>query len=111
FIAYVLSKRERTVVSLSPACLRGAGRYLKSVLTIGFPSCVQYALTVVAVAALSKFVSGYETEAVAALGIVKKLDQLPLYFSIGVANGLLPLLAYNYSSGDQKRRHAAFVFG
>ena len=36
-------------------------------LSIGFPSCVQYALTVVAVAALSKFVSGYETEAVAAL--------------------------------------------
>ena len=25
--------------------------------------------------------------------------------------GLLPLLAYNYSSGDQERRHAAFVFG
>ena len=111
FIAYVLIKRRRTVVCLSPACLRGAGRYLKNVLSIGFPSCVQYALTVVAVAALSKFVSGYETEAVAALGIVKKLDQLPLYFSIGVANGLLPLLAYNYASGDQQRRHAAFVFG
>lgn len=110
FIAYVLIRR-RTVVCLSPACLRGAGRHLKNVLAIGFPSCVQYALTVVAVAALSKFVSGYETEAVAALGIVKKLDQLPLYFSIGVANGLLPLLAYNYASGDQKRRHAAFVFG
>ena len=96
FIAYVLIKRRRTVVCLSPACLRGAGRYLKNVLSIGFPSCVQYALTVVAVAAL---------------GIVKKLDQLPLYFSIGVANGLLPLLAYNYASGDQQRRHAAFVFG
>ena len=111
FIVYALAKRRRTVVCLSPACLRGAGRYLKNVLTIGFPSCVQYALTVVAAAALSKFVSGYETEAVAALGIVKKLDQLPLYFSIGVANGLLPLLAYNYASGDQQRRHAAFVFG
>ena len=72
FIAYILAKRGRTVVSLSPACLRGAGRHLKNVLSIGFPSCVQYALTVVAAAALSKFVSGYETEAVAALGIVKK---------------------------------------
>ena len=46
FIAYVLIKRRRTVVCLSPACLRGAGRYLKNVLSIGFPSCVQYALTV-----------------------------------------------------------------
>jgi len=65
----------------------------------------------VAVATLSKFVSKYDTEAVAALGIVKKVDQLPLYFSIGVANGMLPLLAYNYSYGNQKRRHKAFVFG
>ena len=31
--------------------------------------------------------SRYATEAVAGLGIVKKLDQLPLYFSIGVSNG------------------------
>ena len=47
----------------------------------------------------------------AALGIVKKLDQLPLYFSIGVSSGLLPLLAYNYSSGNQQRRRSAFRFG
>lgn len=28
-----------------------------------------------------------------------------------MANGLLPFLAYNYASGDQKRRHDAFLFG
>lgn len=69
---------------------------------------MQYALTVVAVAAQAKFVSRYVTEAVAGLGIVKKLDQLPLYFSIGVANGLLPLLAYNNAAGNHERRKNAF---
>ena len=78
---------------------------------IGFPSALQYALTVVAVAAQAKFVSAYPTEAVAALGIVKKIDQLPLYFSIGVANGLLPLLAYNHAAGNTARRGQAFRFG
>ena len=53
----------------------------------------------------------YTTEAVAALGIVKKLDQLPLYFSIGVSNGLLPLLAYHYAAGQQEKRRAAFRLG
>ena len=71
----------------------------------------QYALTVVAVAAQARFVAQYTTEAVAALGIVKKLDQLPLYFSIGVANGLLPMLAYNYAAGNQQRRQEAFRLG
>ena len=68
-------------------------------------------LTVVAVAAQSRFVSRYATEAVAGLGIVKKLDQLPLYFSIGVSNGLLPLLAYHYAAGQQEKRRAAFRLG
>ena len=65
----------------------------------------------VAVAAQSRFVSQCTTEAVAALGIVKKLDQLPLYFSIGVSNGLLPLLAYHYAAGQQEKRRAAFRLG
>ncbi|MFQ9409883.1 MAG: MATE family efflux transporter [Evtepia gabavorous] len=65
----------------------------------------------VAVAAQSRFVSRYATEAVAGLGIVKKLDQLPLYFSIGVSNGLLPLLAYHYAAGQQEKRRAAFRLG
>ncbi len=72
---------------------------------------MQYALTVVAVAAQAKFVSRYVTEAVAGLGIVKKLDQLPLYFSIGVANGLLPLLAYNNAAGNHEAQKNAFRFG
>ena len=81
------------------------------ILSIGFPSAVQYALTVVAVAAITKFVSGYDTAAVAGFGITKKIDQLPLYFSIGVANGLLPLLAYNYAAGNRERQRRAFQYG
>lgn len=111
FLIYIAVRRENTIVSVNPARLRYTGKFIKTILTIGFPSAVQYALTVVAVAAQSRFVSQYTTEAMAALGIVKKLDQLPLYFSIGVSSGLLPLLAYNYSSGNQQRRRRAFRFG
>lgn len=111
FLCYIFIKRRAGVVTIHPKNLRYMRSYLFKIISIGFPSAVQYALTVVAVAAQAKFVSGYETEAVAGLGIVKKLDQLPLYFSIGVANGLLPLLAYNYAAGNQKRRHEAFCFG
>ena len=111
FLIYICVKHKTTTININPKSLKYFKKYIGNIVTVGIPSAVQYALTVVAVAALSKFVSGYETEAVAALGIVKKLDQLPLYFSIGVANGLLPLLAYNFSSGSQKRRHDAFIFG
>ena len=105
-------RRKTTVLSLRPGLLRHGREHIGTVLSVGFPSAIQYALTVVAVAAQARFVSGHHiTEAVAALGIIKKLDQLPLYFSIGVANGLLPLLAYTHSAGLLRRRRQAFRLG
>lgn len=111
FLLLLLHGKKHSLLSLHPKYLREIRLHMRGILAIGFPSALQYALTMVAVAALSKFVSAYDTAAVAGLGIVKKLDQLPLYFSIGVANGLLPLLAYNHAAGNAKRRHEAFSCG
>lgn len=111
FLCGIFRRRQDTALSVAPGHLRHTRAHLGGILVIGFPSALQYALTVVAVAAQAKFVSAYPTEAVAALGIVKKIDQLPLYFSIGVANGLLPLLAYNHAAGNTARRSQAFRFG
>lgn len=109
FLLYL--RRRETVLSIRPRQLRHAKAHIFNVLSIGFPSAFQYAMIVAAVTAQAKFVSAYPTEAVAALGIAKKLDQLPLNFSIGVASGLLPLLAYNHSAGNLARRKRAFLFG
>jgi len=110
FLIYILVKQKDLTVTIGLKYLKATRKYIAEIMKIGMPSAVQYLLTMVNVASLSKFVSHYETAAVAGLGIVKKLDLLPAYFSIGLSNGLLPLLAYNYSSGDQKRRHNAFLF-
>lgn len=111
FLIHILRRRKTSVICISPVYLRAIRGYISDILSIGFPSFIQQLLTVVAVAAQAKFVSQYDTEAVAALGIVKKIDQLPLFFSIGVSNGLLPLLAYNHARGDDERRSSAFRFG
>ncbi len=111
FLVYLLLRRKTAIVSIHPRHLCYTLKYIKGILAIGFPSALQNALTVVSIAAQSRFVSKYATEAVAGLGIVKKLDQLPLYFSIGVSNGLLPLLAYHHANGNHTRRQRAFRFG
>lgn len=107
----ILRSGSQSVLRLRLPSAKWIQSYTGTVVSVGFPSAVQYALTVVAVAAQAKFVSHYPTQAVAALGITKKLDQLPLYFSIGVSAGLLPLLAYNHASGNQLRRRAVFRCG
>ncbi|MBR5837725.1 MAG: hypothetical protein IKZ84_04205, partial [Victivallales bacterium] len=111
FLFMIWKNRRQTTLAFSPSLLKYTRRHIVEILSIGFPSAIQYFLTVVAVTAQAYFVSRYSTEAIAAWGIVKKLDQLPLYFSIGVAQGLLPLLAYNHASGNLRRRHESFVFG
>ena len=103
--------RSGSAIELHSRELRAARTHLGRILRLGFPSCVQYLLTMVAVAALMKFMSAYDTDAVAALGIVKKLDMLPLYVSIGVANGILPLLAYTHAAGNFSRQRQVFRLG
>ena len=111
YLLAVVLRGRGTVLRLAPGLAYTARRHLGRITAIGFPSALQYALTVVAVSAQAKFVSQYPTAAVAALGITKKIDQLPLYFSIGVSAGILPLLAYNHASGDVARRRSVFRWG
>ena len=42
---------------------------------------------------------------------MKKLDQLPLFFSLGSGSGLLPLLSYNHAAGNRERCEKIFRFG
>lgn len=108
FICYIIKQRGKTVLGLNPALLSHSREHAGAVLRIGAPSALQYALTVVAVSAQMNFVAKYGNEAVAAVGITKKLDQLPLFFSIGVANGMLPLIGYNYAAKKFKRTEDSF---
>ena len=110
-LSNILLRPGSTVLRVDPRLLRYAQEHVGRILSIGFPSALQIGLTVVAVAAQAKFVSKYATEAVAGLGIAKKIDNLTLYFSIGVANGILPMLAYNFSSGNQQRRRDVLKTG
>lgn len=109
--AIIRSRRKSGVITAAPHLLRSAKMYFSKIIQVGFPSSLQYLLTVVAVAALTHFVSRYATEATAALGVVKRLDYLPLYFSIGLSQGILPLLAYNHAANNMQRRNQVFRCG
>lgn len=109
--AIIYTRRKSGVITAAPRLLRSAKVYFSKIIQVGFPSSLQYLLTVVAVAALTHFVSRYATEATAALGVVKRLDYLPLYFSIGLSQGILPLLAYNHAANNIKRRNQVFRCG
>ena len=110
FLSVIIGDRN-SVLSFSCRLLRDCFKVLWRILAIGFPSAVQLGLTVLSVAIQAKFVSKYSVAAIAALGIAKKMDQLPLFFSLGVSTGIMPLLAYNDAAGNYKRCRKSFLLG
>lgn len=55
--------------------------------------------------------AGHGDEALAAMGIVLKIERLPLNIGIGIFLGMAPLLVYNYAAGNNKHMHVFFTSG
>ena len=52
---------------------------------------------------LNNFTSAYGADAVAAMGITYKIYMVPMYISMGLSQGIMPLISYNYASGNIRR--------
>ena len=106
FLAVYFVIRKKTVISLSLLKMLPKRHYVGSVFAVGFPSALGTFLASLSSIMVNKLVSGYGEIPVAAIGIVKKIDMLPLNVGMGLCQGMMPLVAYNYASGNYKRMKA-----
>ncbi len=70
---------------------------------VGVPSAVLTGLYDLANMFLNANMATYGAEAVAALGIVLKVERLPNAVCLGLCQGMMPIIAYNFTSGNRKR--------
>ena len=110
FIGVYLTQRKKSVISLNPRRALLEKRYVKSVFAVGIPSALGSLLACLANIVINNLASGYSKELgdvpVAAIGIAKKIDMLPMNVGFGLCQGMMPLVAYNFASGDHKRMRA-----
>ena len=59
---------------------------------------------------LNNFTSSYGSNAVAAMGIAQKVNMIPMYVAMGFSQGIMPLVSYNYASGNVKRMRKTVIF-
>lgn len=107
FIAIFLRLKKSTVLSASPKRILSGSRYAKVIFAVGFPSAIGNLLSCMANMVINKLASGYGDIPVAALGIVKKIEMLPMNVGMGLCQGMLPLAAYNYAAKNFKRMKEA----
>lgn len=76
---------------------------IKQIFTVGFPSATTTILFDLNNIILNKLMSGYGDFALAASGIVLKVERLSLNTNVGLCMGMSPIVAYNYSAKNYKR--------
>jgi putative MATE family efflux protein len=103
FLAIYFVIRHKTVLSLSPTRMIPKPHYISSVFAVGFPSALSSFLACFASIMINNLTSSYGEIPLAAMGIVKKIDMLPMNVGMGLCQGMMPLVAYNYASGDYRR--------
>lgn len=70
---------------------------------MGIPSAIATFLFDLDYVIIDKLMVSYHDLALAAIGIVLKVERFPLNVGIGICQGMMPLVAYNYASGNRKR--------
>jgi Na+-driven multidrug efflux pump len=75
----------------------------KGIFAVGIPSAVLLALFDLANVCVNILASGHDDLVLAGMGIVMKVERIPNAMNVGLCMGMLPIVAYNYSSGNRAR--------
>lgn len=100
--------KEKTTLSLSPYDFRL--QYAGQVFSVGISSALTSGLATLSNMTIVKLASGYGDIPLAAYGIVKKIDMFPLGISMGLCQGFMPLVGYNYAAKNYRRMRKVSVF-
>jgi len=111
FFVLARVKRGRTFVCLDIRKLKHLnGDVVLGILGVGVPASIQNLLNVTGSTILNNFTAAYGAAAVAAMGIAGKLNMLPIQVAMGFSQGIMPLVSYNYASGNRKRMKGSILF-
>ena len=75
----------------------------RGIFAVGIPSAVLLALFDLANVCVNILASGHDDLVLAGMGIVMKVERIPNAMNVGLCMGMLPIVAYNYSSGNRAR--------
>ena len=107
FLLVLLRMGRQSVITFSPKSGLPSVHSIIAVLGVGIPSAAATLLFDLDYVIIDKLMVSYHDLALAAVGIVLKVERFPLNVGIGICQGMLPLVAYNYSAGNRQRMEDA----
>ncbi len=110
FFILLFIKRKTTYVCIRPQMFRVRKTVALGIFGVGIPAAIQNLLNVTGMTVLNNFTSAFGADAVAAMGITQKINMVPMNISQGLSQGIMPLISYNYSSGNIPRMRKTLTF-
>lgn len=106
FIVYILiHKKNIKVFTLNPKDAKVDYIIVKEVLFIGFPAFLGTSLAMVSNIFANVLINKpINSAALAGLNVAKKANMLAFNMLMGITQGMLPFIAFNYASGNHERR-------
>ena len=101
YLWYFLKKSRVLSIRLSDFTWRE--RIFSRICSAGLPTAIFSALMSVSTIVLNQMLVVYGNASVAAIGIVFKANMFITFLQMGLANGVQPLLGYNYGAGNMAR--------
>ena len=96
-------RKGNPLVPLSPKHFSPKWAMARNVVGIGIPGALITVLMSVSNIVLNNYISIYGSDAVASYGIAYKLDMIPILLSVGLSQGVAPLVGYCYGRNERKR--------
>lgn len=110
FIILVTVRRKSTFVCINPKKFSFRRQIVFGVFAVGVPASIQNLLNVTGMTILNNFTAAFNADAVAAMGIAHKLNMIPLQVALGISQGIMPLISYNFSSKNYNRMKSFIKF-
>lgn len=107
FIFYLMRTSSNSAFKIKLFAPLPSADLIQQIFSIGTPASLQILLAAVSNSIMMSLMGSYSSAAIAGLGVAIKVDQIPFYIVQGVSSGVLPLIAYNFASGNFKRMNKA----
>lgn len=107
FFAFLYKIRKNKVLTPDIRKFAWGENIPKEVVSVGLPGFALTLMSTISNTVLNHIVAGYFSTAIAGMGIAKKIDLLAYAIAQGMTQGTLPLIGFNYTSGNHKRMNAA----
>nr|WP_317400599.1 MATE family efflux transporter [uncultured Gemmiger sp.] len=103
FFSVLYRNRKKSVLTLYAKGFTFDKRVLAQIVLIGFPAALVVLLGSTANIVLTHYMAPYGDINVAAFGIVQKIGTVTIQITMGITQGVMPLIGYNYGAGNHAR--------